>query len=125
MTPTEYTVETATFSLPKPTRSGYTFKGWYGNNQFSGSQITQISKGSTGNKQFWAKWEGNSCTITVNANPNELTDELTGGGSYKNGDSVTITAPAESGTYKFQNWTKNNSVVSTSSTYTFKSIRLK
>lgn len=57
MSPTYYNVETPTFSLPIPSRNGYNFKGWYENNQFSGSQITQIPKGSTGDKQFWAKWE--------------------------------------------------------------------
>lgn len=53
---TSYTIETATFSLPTPTRSGYTFGGWYTNSDFSGSKVTQIAKGSTGNKTYYAKW---------------------------------------------------------------------
>lgn len=56
MTPTTYTVETATFNLPTPTKAGSTFEGWYTTSDFSGSKVTQITKGSTGNKTFYAKW---------------------------------------------------------------------
>ena len=114
-----YTIETATFSLPTPTRDGYTFKGWYSNGSFSGSTTTQIAKGSTGDRTYYAKWEGNACTITVNANPSELTSRLSGGGNYRNGDNVTISAPSGYDVYKFINWTKSNSVVSTTTTYNF------
>jgi len=54
---TKYTIETATFSLPTPTRSKYTFKGWYESSSFSGSKVTQITKGTTGNKTYYANWE--------------------------------------------------------------------
>ena len=56
MTPETYTVETATFNLPTPTKAGSTFEGWYTTSDFSGSKVTQITKGSTGNKTFYAKW---------------------------------------------------------------------
>lgn len=50
-------VENLKFSLPlKPYREGYVFKGWYDNPSFSGEAITTISAGSTGDKEFWARW---------------------------------------------------------------------
>ena len=119
MTPTSYTVETATFNLPVPTRTGYTFKGWYSNSSFSGSTTTQITKGSTGNRTYYAKWEGNPCTINVTANISDLTGRVSGGGSYKNGDSVTIKAPLNYDVYKFEEWTKDGSFVTSEPEYTF------
>jgi uncharacterized repeat protein (TIGR02543 family) len=41
-----------------------------------------------------------------------------GAGTYRDGATVTLTATPNSG-YKFVNWTKNGSVVSTDATYTF------
>ena len=59
---TSYNVTTATFSLPTPSKTGYTFAGWYEKSDFSGSAVTQIAKGSTGNKAFYAKWTANTNT---------------------------------------------------------------
>ena len=47
------------------TRTGYTFKGWYYNENLTGSPVTAISNTETGNKEYWAKWEINQYTITV------------------------------------------------------------
>ena len=63
-----YTIETETFDLPTPTRTGYTFNGWYDNSGLTGNQVTQVTKGSTGNKTFYAKWEGISYTVKFDAN---------------------------------------------------------
>lgn len=51
----EFTIETPTFNLPTPSGTNYVFKGWYGNSSFSGSQVTQIPKGSVGDKVVYAK----------------------------------------------------------------------
>ena len=56
---TDYTYGTGA-SLPTATditRTDYTFKGWYADENFSGSPVTEISKTDTGNKVFYAKWE--------------------------------------------------------------------
>jgi uncharacterized repeat protein (TIGR02543 family) len=37
-------------------RPGYTFGGWYDNADFSGGAVTVISTGSTGDKDFYARW---------------------------------------------------------------------
>ena len=55
--PVSYNVETATITLKPAGRKGYDFIGWYEKADFSSSPVTQIVKGSTGNKTFWAKWE--------------------------------------------------------------------
>ena len=47
------------------TRTGYTFKGWYYNENLTGSPVTAISNIETGNKEYWAKWEINQYTVTV------------------------------------------------------------
>ena len=54
--PTEYT-EDNKVSLPTPTKEGETFAGWYDNAAFNGAVISEIAKGSTGDKTFYAKWE--------------------------------------------------------------------
>ena len=46
------------------TRTGYTFKGWYDNENLTGSPVTAISNTETGNKEYWAKWTVNQYTIT-------------------------------------------------------------
>ena len=67
---TTYNVETATFTLPTPTRSGYTFDGWSGSNGSTYQKTVTISKGSTGNKSYTAHW---SKVITFNFNANNAT----------------------------------------------------
>ena len=52
----KYTIEDEV-ELPEPTKKGYKFRGWYDNDKFTGSAVTVIPAGSTGDKEFWAKWE--------------------------------------------------------------------
>ena len=53
--PADYTVETATITLADATKDGYTFEGWYSEAAFT-NQVTEIATGSTGNKEFFAKY---------------------------------------------------------------------
>ena len=39
------------------TYTGYTFKGWYDNENLTGSPVTAIGGTEMGNKEYWAKWE--------------------------------------------------------------------
>ncbi len=59
--PKEYDIDD-NVSLPTPTREGYKFVGWYDNAQFAGLTISDIVKGSTGDKTFYAKWAEESTT---------------------------------------------------------------
>ena len=62
--PTSYTIETATITLGTPTKTGYTFDGWYTESAFT-NKVTQIAKGSTGNKTFYAKWTAKIIPVTL------------------------------------------------------------
>ena len=66
---------TSTYTLPTPTREGYTFAGWYSNPSFTGSALTSIPAGWEGT--LYAKWN-------IIENTDDIKWELNGG-SYKNG----------------------------------------
>ena len=51
-----YTIESSDITLDEPTRTGYTFLGWYDNEDLTGDAVTTIAHGSTGNVELWAKW---------------------------------------------------------------------
>ena len=103
--PANYTVETETIWLKPAEKKGYTFKGWYNNAACSGSPVTDIVRGSTGYKEFWAKWEAISYTITY---------DLDGGKNHTDNpanytiETETITLkPAVKKEYIFKGWYDN------------------
>ena len=63
--PTSYTIETPTFTLNNPTRTGYTFAGWAGDG--SGMSVT-ITHGTTEDLNYEAEWTENTYTIHFEAN---------------------------------------------------------
>ena len=60
---------------------------------------------------------GESFVISVSANPGDG-GMVSGGGTYDQGQSCTVSATANTG-YTFANWTENGNVVSTDANYTF------
>ncbi|MBQ7698053.1 MAG: InlB B-repeat-containing protein [Paludibacteraceae bacterium] len=67
--PTSYNVETPTITLQDPgTRDGYIFAGW---KDESDNTITQIAKGSTGNRTLTATWNVKSSNIELCENCND------------------------------------------------------
>ena len=98
--PSSYTYGTAV-TLADPTRTGYTFGGWFTNSDFSGTAVTEIPAGETGDKTFYAKWTANEYDVTFDANEGTVTPEsktVTYDGTY--GD---LPTPKRSG-YKFLGW---------------------
>ena len=82
------------------TRTGYTFKGWYDNENLTGSPVTAIGNTETGNKEYWAKWEINQYTITVK--PENGKADITITQDY--GTAITAPeAPTREG-YTFMGW---------------------
>mgnify|MGYP003304901226 CR=1 FL=1 len=75
--PTSYNVETATFALTNPTRTGYTFAGWTGSNGTTPSTSVSIVKGSIGDKSYIANWIANSITFNYYANNGNSTSFVT------------------------------------------------
>lgn len=55
--PTLYTIESDNINLEIPQKEGYNFKGWYTTQDYTGNASNTISKGTTGNKTYYAKWE--------------------------------------------------------------------
>ncbi len=70
-TNTTYTVETATFALPAPTgiTAGYTFIGWHVEEDLSDATVAEITKGSIGNRTYYAEIvENDTVNLTFNLN---------------------------------------------------------
>ena len=95
-----YTVE-ETFTLPTPTRTGYTFWGWTGEGITKPQPNVTIPKGSTGDKTYIENWVETGYTITLDLN----------GGSGKEKVIYTMTdedfelpTPTRHG-YEFVGWT--------------------
>lgn len=98
--PSRYTYGTAV-TLAAPTRTGYTFDGWFTDSDFSGTAVTEISADATGDKTFYAKWTANEYTVTFDANEGTVTPEsktVTYDGTYGE-----LPTPKRSG-YKFLGW---------------------
>lgn len=64
--PATYSVESENIVLPAPVKTGYTFAGWFTDSELT-SQASQIAKGSTGDKSFYAKWTANIYKIAFSA----------------------------------------------------------
>lgn len=64
--PDSYNIESADIKLKIPTKKGFSFDGWYYDASFTNT-ATQISKGSSGAKKFYAKWTPQLFTITYMA----------------------------------------------------------
>jgi len=65
---TDYTIDSGGVTLYNPTRPNSSFKGWYNNANFSGSKVTKITAGTTGNRILYAKW---ACQSNYNDNDND------------------------------------------------------
>lgn len=57
------------------TKPGYDFAGWYDNPQYTGSAVTRITAGSTGDKTFHAKWEEVGVPLALKDGEDELWGE--------------------------------------------------
>ncbi|MBD8945659.1 MAG: hypothetical protein EGR79_12325 [Ruminococcaceae bacterium] len=82
------------------TYTGHTFKGWYDNENLTGSPVTAIGGTGTGNKEYWAKWEINQYTITVK--PENGKADITITQDY--GTAITAPADPTRDGYTFMGW---------------------
>ena len=103
--PTSYTINTDKIVLAAASKEGYTFVGWYANEEFTGEAITEIAKGSKGNLNLWAKYSLAEYAITYHvgegensaANPATYTIES---------DKISLASASKEG-YKFAGWYTN------------------
>ena len=97
---------TCNITFAAPGTTGTATLTVFGYNKITYIATIQITGGGT--QQY---------TINVSANPN-IGGSVTGGGTYNQGQSCTVTATPNAG-YSFTNWTENGNVVSTNRNYTF------
>lgn len=88
-------------SLPTPTRSGYTFLGWY-TKKSGGSKISS-SKVITGNVTYYAHWAKNSAKVTIKLNKNGGKCSKSKITTTYGGKIGTLPTPTRSG-YTFTGW---------------------
>ena len=84
------------------TYTGYMFKGWYDNENLTGSPVTAIGGTETGNKEYWAKWEINQYTITFDTNGGSEIAPIT----QDYGTKITTPADPTRKGYTFKGWDK-------------------
>ena len=99
---TEYTYGVGATLPTDVTRTGYTFKGWYDNENLTGSPVTAIGGAETGNKEYWAKWEINQYTITFDTNGGSEIAPIT----QDYGTEITAPADPTRKGYTFKGWDK-------------------
>ncbi|MCR5635648.1 MAG: InlB B-repeat-containing protein [Clostridiales bacterium] len=103
--PTQYNVETPTFTINNPTKTGYDFTGWTGTGLSGATETVTIEKGSTGERSYIANWEASQYTVTFDANGHGTPDPASKTVKYDSayGPLATI---SETG-YTFGGWYMN------------------
>ncbi|MBP3920148.1 MAG: InlB B-repeat-containing protein [Bacilli bacterium] len=100
--PTQYNIETDTFTLNNPTRKGYKFLGWTGSNGNTPSTNVQVSKGNFGDKEYTANWEIITYTISYSTSMSSLPDNPV---TYTvETESFTLNNPSKYGEFSFVGW---------------------
>ena len=88
------------------TRNGYTFGGWYANEQFTGEPCTVIASGSTGPKTFYAKWTAKTYRVTLETNGGTIVGS--GLTEYTCGQGAELPTNVEKSGYTFAGWYEND-----------------
>ena len=89
------------------TYTGHTFKGWYDNENLTGNPVTAISNTETGNKEYWAKWEANTYTVTLNTNGGTINSGNVTGYTYGVGATLPTADDMTYTGYTFKGWYDN------------------
>ena len=89
------------------TYTGHTFKGWYDNENLTGSPVTAISDTETGNKEYWAKWEANTYTVTLNAGGGTINSGNVTGYTYGVGATLPTAGDMTYTGHTFKGWYDN------------------
>ena len=71
----KYTIETDDFTLNKPTKTGYTFRGWTGSNGDTKEESVTILKGTHQNLNYKANYDINQYHIIIKKDNDELIND--------------------------------------------------
>lgn len=92
--PDTYNIETPTFTLNNPTKTGYTFEGWTGTDITGTSKIVTINQGSIGNRTYTATWTPIEYSIVYTKGyTNNAKDDVIQSGIKYNKDVTLISNP--------------------------------
>jgi len=92
--PDTYNIETPTFTLNNPTRTGYIFAGWTGTDITGTSKIVTINHGSIGNRTYTATWTPIEYSIVYTKGyTNNAKDDVIQNGIKYNKDVTLISNP--------------------------------
>ena len=89
------------------TYTGYTFKGWYDNEDLTGDPVTAIGDTETGNKEYWAKWEANTYPVTLNTNGGTINSGKVTSYTYGTGAALPTADDMTYTGYTFKGWYDN------------------
>ncbi len=99
--PTSYTYFDDDVILKEPTRTGYTFEGWYSDSGYS-EKVNEISSGSDGTKNLYANWSAD-ITYELDGGTNDADNPST----YETKDgNITLKDASKTG-YIFMGWYKD------------------
>ena len=99
-------------TLPKPTRSGYTFKGWY-TKKSGGTKVSTKTKVKK-NVTYYARWTAKKYAVTLKKTGKGT---VSGGGKKAYKSKITLKAKASKG-YVFRGWyDANGNLVSSKATW--------
>ena len=118
--PSTYVDDVGVSSFAAPTREHYTFGGWYDNENCTGTPVTSIPAGSSGDRTLYAKWTIDSYTVTwKNSDGSTLKTEQVNYGETPVYSGATPVKPATAQyTYFFFGWSPEISAVTGDQTYT-------
>ncbi|BDD01883.1 InlB B-repeat-containing protein [Persicobacter psychrovividus] len=101
--PSTYTVEDA-ITLNDASKENYTFYGWFDNENFEGSVITEIAQGTTGELMLYAKFEMTQYQITYHLDGGE--NSINNPATFTVASTVTFEGASKEG-YTFEGWYAN------------------
>ncbi|MBO0413545.1 InlB B-repeat-containing protein [Enterococcus hulanensis] len=103
ISPMTYTIEKGIDNFETPTRTGYTFEGWYNGEE----KVTKIEKGETGNRTLIAKWTPVTYKVTFDSSGGNSIDSM----AYTIEETISnLPTPTRKG-YKFMGWFEGEKLV--------------
>ncbi|KMQ52126.1 cell wall/surface repeat protein [Chitinispirillum alkaliphilum] len=102
LNPLSYTIESETINLSNPSRTGYSFQGWFLEDVFE-NEVTEIVSGSSGEVKVYAKWDINSYTVTFDTQDGEEVSQV----SVNHGSIVSRPSNPSRLGYDFDGWYRN------------------